>query len=256
MPAYEAQLVFGCPQSKIRGIHRMQDRYAGDVGDYVKFALLRALSPGMKLGVAWYLYPDEGHNEDGRHTAYLSNRSHWRELDPILFDRLQTVVAKRRSVVALELCGALDAIFSREILVHRNLHPAYRSEARTAWFKRVEDDLGGCDLVFADPDNGLTDDRSSRRSGGKFGKQLPLQEALSLAAGRSAVIYHHNSRFKGGHDLEVDHWRSRLGGNCIAVRANAYSCRTFFIINPTPALYQRARRFCERWRHHKVRLHE
>jgi len=47
----------------------MQDRYAGDVGDFVKLGLLRAISPGRKLGVAWYRYPDEAHNGDGRHTG-------------------------------------------------------------------------------------------------------------------------------------------------------------------------------------------
>lgn len=29
----------------------MQDRYAGDIGDYVKLALLRSLSDGHRLGV-------------------------------------------------------------------------------------------------------------------------------------------------------------------------------------------------------------
>jgi len=80
----------------------VQNRYAGDVGDYVKLALLRALVPGFKLGVAWYLYPDEAHNSDGRHTAYLNDPAKWRELDPELFDGLAHVVRGRRSVAALE----------------------------------------------------------------------------------------------------------------------------------------------------------
>ena len=33
----------------------MQDRYAGDVGDYGKFAMLRAMeAQGLKLGINWY----------------------------------------------------------------------------------------------------------------------------------------------------------------------------------------------------------
>ena len=43
----------------------MQNRYTGDIGDFAKYGLLRALCPGHRLGVAWYLYPDESHNEDG-----------------------------------------------------------------------------------------------------------------------------------------------------------------------------------------------
>ena len=33
----------------------MQNRYVGDIGDYVKYGLLRALADGRQLGVAWYL---------------------------------------------------------------------------------------------------------------------------------------------------------------------------------------------------------
>ena len=36
----------------------MQDCYVGDVGDFVKYGLLRALSDGKRLGVAWYLRTD------------------------------------------------------------------------------------------------------------------------------------------------------------------------------------------------------
>ena len=42
----------------------MQDRYVGDIGDYLKLSILRTLSPGYRLGVAWWLFPDEAHNED------------------------------------------------------------------------------------------------------------------------------------------------------------------------------------------------
>lgn len=233
----------------------MQDRYAGDIGDYVKLALLRALSPGLKLGVAWYRYPDEGHNSDGRHTAYLCQPDVWRRLDPQLFDGLRIVVSGDRSVRGLEALGFLNATFAGEPLGQRAEPRSLRSSSRAAWFDRQIRSLDGCELVFADPDNGLTDDNPSRRSGLTFGKQLPLQEALALSEGRSAVIYHHNSRFKGGHDAEVEHWRRLLGIQTMAVRANAYSCRTFLILNPTAELAKRAEAFCARWSGHKVRLH-
>lgn len=83
----------------------MQDRYTGDIGDYIKYALLRALSPGLKLGVAWYLYPDEGHNSDGKHVQYLHDPQRWRHLDPELFDALRNIVAGNRSVSAVETSG-------------------------------------------------------------------------------------------------------------------------------------------------------
>src|SRR4029077_3434148 len=49
----------------------MQDRYAGDVGDYVTLALRRHLSGAdRKLGIAWYLHPD---TTGGGHIRYLSD---------------------------------------------------------------------------------------------------------------------------------------------------------------------------------------
>ena len=56
----------------------MQNRYVGDVG---KFGLLRRLrgltdpktdAPDLKVGLVWYLHPDECRNSDGRHTSYLT----------------------------------------------------------------------------------------------------------------------------------------------------------------------------------------
>jgi hypothetical protein len=42
----------------------------------------------------------------------------------------------------------------------------------------------------------------------------------------------------------------------IAVRATAYSPRTFFILNPTPEIEERVRDFCIKWRAIKVRIHD
>jgi hypothetical protein len=42
----------------------------------------------------------------------------------------------------------------------------------------------------------------------------------------------------------------------LAVRATAYSCRTFFIVNPDAEIVERTKEFCRRWANHKVRLHQ
>ena len=50
----------------------MQDRYTGDIGDFSKLGVLRALqNAGLSIGLNWYLTPDETHNSDGRHVNYL-----------------------------------------------------------------------------------------------------------------------------------------------------------------------------------------
>lgn len=232
----------------------MQDRYAGDIGDYVKLALLRSLSEEKKLGIAWYLFPDEGHNDDGRHIDYLSNPDRWRDLDPELYDGLKSIINASRSIASLERLEALSGTFSREPLIAPNGFRE-RSAWRSQWFDRLLSDLESSQMVFADPDNGLIDNASTRRSRRVFGKQLPLAEAQALANGRTAIIYHHNTRRKGGHNAEVDHWLKEISLPAMAVRATAYSCRTFFIINPDVTTQQRVEAFCKRWANHSVRLH-
>jgi hypothetical protein len=66
----------------------MQNRYVGDIGDYVKVAILRQLAAGKRLGVAWWLVPDEGHNNDGGHREYSRRPTEWRHFDPEPFDEL------------------------------------------------------------------------------------------------------------------------------------------------------------------------
>lgn len=116
--------------------------------------------------------------------------------------------------------------------------------------------LEGQDFIFADPDNGLTDDDPKRRRTKGFGKSIPLSEARALAKDRAAVIYHHNTRRKGGHELEVGHWLEQLGTGTLAIRANAWSCRTFFVVNPDAEMRVRAEAFCKDWSRHNVLLQE
>ena len=113
----------------------MQNRYTGDIGDYIKYALLRALSPGLTLGVAWYHYPDEDHNSDGKHVQYLEDPQRWRYLDPELFDALKGTVAGDRSVSAVEASGLIDAKFSAHPLDHGAHHHSVRAKSREEWFQ-------------------------------------------------------------------------------------------------------------------------
>jgi hypothetical protein len=232
----------------------MQDRYAGDVGDFVKLGLLRAISPGRRLGVAWYRFPDEGHNGDGRHISYLEHPHEYEALDPRLFHHLRDVVSRERSIASL--FPVLEAATSAdESLDVAGVAARARRKWRRRWFSDVLDKLSGCDLVFADPDNGIIDDEDKRKSSSKFGKQIPLEEVRALASGRCAVIYHHNTRRPGGHDAEVDFWLAEIGLPGFAVRATRYSPRTFFVLNPDENIRERATAFCTRWSGMKVRIH-
>jgi len=230
----------------------MQDRYVGDIGDYMKLAILRAIMPGRRLGVAWWLFPDEGHNSDGRHIAYLGRPDRWRNFDPDLFDRLRKVVtAGERRVEALQhqdvLPGAVycdDCIPTAGTTVQRML-------AREQWFRRVQSGVSGCDLVFIDPDNGLETKRF-KPGASKAGKSVSLAELQALRIpDRALIVYHHQTRMKGGHHHELAYWGERLRGagflTIDALRASAYSARAFFLLDAPPGVRHRAEQVAARW---------
>ena len=232
----------------------MQDRYAGDVGDFVKLGLLRALLSNRRLGVAWYRYPNENHNSDGRHITYLEQADRYENLDPALFNHLRDITKDERSIASL-LPVLGNAVSFDECVDTAKVPVRERRDWREEWFNRVMDKFSACDLVFADPDNGIVDDKDWRRGRAKFGKQMPLAEVLELARGRCAVIYHHNTRRRGGHDAEVDNLLGEISMPSLAIRATAYSPRTFFVINPDTQIKESIEAFCQRWEVLKVRLH-
>ena len=201
----------------------MQDRYAGDLGDYLKYGLLRwlcaadASNPALRLGVVWYLVPDEDHNHDGKHVKYLRpgypEAEHLRALDPDLYDRLAVVVQSgQRSVAAIEAAGVLPPgtrAFASPLDL-RDLPRRARSERlarRRSWLDGAMAATRDCDLIFADPDNGLRS-ASHRvpRSRTKAVKHAYLDElAEFVARGQSLVVYHHAAR-KGSIESQVQ-WR-------------------------------------------------
>ncbi|HUY57501.1 MAG TPA: hypothetical protein VMV12_06705 [Candidatus Micrarchaeaceae archaeon] len=187
----------------------MQDRYAGDLGDFLKFGLLRQLCAAngnaapLQLGVVWYRVQDESHNDDGKHIAYLRADSRHavdlRSLDRRLYDQLAGVVhSGERSTAALEAAGVLPMgtkTFSRRLdfspLAARS--PADRLSYRKSWIADALAATAGCDLVFADPDNGIRrSSHSITKTRTEAVKHAYLDELAEFAArGQSLVIYHH-----------------------------------------------------------------
>ena len=230
----------------------MQDRYVGDIGDYLKLAILRALSPGRRLGVAWWLHPDGGAAGDGRHTGYLDAGLDWRPHEPALFDVLREIVGSgNRTVAALHDDRILPgAVFAAERIPVTG-DPAARPVQRAAWFERVKTALAACDLVFADPDNGI-EPAGYRPTMVHGGKSITWGEIDALRApGRVLVIYHHQTRFKGGHINEIEHLaqalRQRGFATVDALRASPYSPRVFFLLDADPEMRRRAEGLSRDW---------
>ena len=191
----------------------MQDRYAGDLGDYLKFGLLRLLVPAdspasPRPGVVWYRTLDEVHNADGKHIAYLQpgHRSavRLRQLDPDLYQRLADMVtSKRRSTAALADAGVLTAgtCFFGDSLDFTGLPSgptgrAARQARRRTWLGRALAATEACQLIFADPDNGIRPAghrEPAHRT--KAVKHAYLDELAAFAQrGQSLIVYHHADR--------------------------------------------------------------
>ena len=230
----------------------MQDRYVGDIGDFVKYALLRALSAEMRLGVAWYLHPDEEGSADGRHVEYLERPMDWRHLDEGLFDTLRCIVASgHRSVAKIqEQCVLRNAVFADRRVDMASVPPPHRPSWRRSWFEAECRRLEVCDMVFADPDNGLLLDSGFRPTDKRSGKSIPEREVRALAKGRPIVVYHHNTRRKGGHYKEIDYWQHRLPGSVYAYYWRRWSNRTFFVVKADHQMERRLENYAERWRSH------
>ena len=230
----------------------MQDRYTADLGDYVKYALLRRLMPDRTLGVLWWLYPDEGHNADGKHIAYLRSSALWRRFDPDLFDQLVRLVeSEDRSVSSVEKSGVPpQATFFSEPVPTPST-PSQRRDARARWFADGRDAVASCDLVFLDPDNGL-ETRGFSLGAAKAGKSVALHELDALReSGRTLVVYHHHTRMAGGNHVELAHWGERLaerGFRVDAIRAAVGTARAFFLLDAAEPVRVAAAEFASDWR--------
>ena len=206
----------------------MQKRYVGDIGDFGKYGLLRALcgcpeapplGHPLRLGIVWYLYPNESHNADGRHIGYLSctsvNHVKFRACDPPLYESLRRLVAaNNRHVVGVRESG----IFPSDTLYYeRSLSYALgesrrsRQAARKDWLGGSLEATAGADVVFVDPDNGISETADPlRKNGPKF---VYIDDLCQFArGGQSLVIYHHLGR-RGTAIQQIRHWARVLQSN-------------------------------------------
>lgn len=231
----------------------MRHQRVGEIGCYLKLSLLRALSAGYRLGIAWYLVPDSARPVHGLQTGYLDLPGRWRNLDPEVFGALHALVhGNQRSLSALERSKIVSAVNSSNLLDYGRVHWLQRVSCRTTWFHGVLADLRDYNLVFADSEMGLVDTGKPLRP--DHALLISMQEAKALAENRTAIIFHRNSLRVGGQNEEAEYWLSQFGANTIALRAEAYHPRTFFILNPTPTIRQRTLRFCARWQDLNVNL--
>jgi hypothetical protein len=231
----------------------LQNRYVADIGDYVKLAILRALAFDRRMGVAWWRFPDEPRKRDGAHREYLERPNEWKHFDPVLFEALSRIEReKKRDVRAIEEAGILpNAVFASDEVPCKDHHFLVRPTKRLEWLEKIKTKLRQCDLVFLDPDNGIASEwlRLTRQYAGK---SVTIGEMKELQNGtRPMVVYHHQTRRRGGHSSEICDLAARLRESGLnvsgALRAKPWSPRVFFMLNADRQLRERAKSIAELW---------
>ncbi|TCK23513.1 hypothetical protein EV667_3349 [Ancylobacter aquaticus] len=224
----------------------MKEQYVGDISDYRKYALLRALAASgtNRMGVCWMLTAPDG-RADGGKLAYLQQPERYRAFDPDLFDMLAHVAAEpdRRRLGSIEASEAVpgatyfNAAMSDDLL------------GRSAYMAACQSALATAELIFFDPDNGLEVAlRKGRKGSSKF---LYLDEVATFyAAGKSLLVYQHFPRVE--REAFIQDCAARLRG--VAPDADLWAFRTahvvfLLLLHPSspPSLVKAGRAACNRW---------
>ena len=187
----------------------MQNRYFGDLGDFLKYRLLRSvcgIKPAgdrLSLGVVWYLNKEE--SDDGKFVRYLDKpggdhcktdaelfgglrafRERWGPYEP---GRNQPPeYEERRNVGLLATSGLFPgASWFSDLVPHKE-------SERGDWLKKALDQVRDQHVVFLDPDNGLQV-KSTPKWGKRRAKYVLMDELKEFCSrDHHVVAYQHRQR--------------------------------------------------------------
>lgn len=171
----------------------MQDRYAGDIGDYGKIGLLKALqAQGLSIGVNWSrVEPMEIEKKsDG-----TFKQEDGKYLIPIKLWICDEKLAERLTSIAKSDCRSIDALERENLIPNAKYYNDPVTVAmREEWHNRALEILKGVDIVFVDPDNGMLVKSVGKRAVKSIKYTFYEEVRDYLQQGQSVVIYNHRSR--------------------------------------------------------------
>ncbi len=221
----------------------MQDRYAGDVGDYGKYGLLNEIykeSKGsVRLGINWfYVTREEKQRGDGRHIGYLKDENKSKKYAacfPELYDKLKHIVAGRRNIKEIEGGRILpkETAFYSEPIPYSSTSPFKREVDRENWFRESLSRLNNVDIIFLDPDNGIQTDkvRKTMIKAIKYVFRDEIKRYYEL--GKSLIIYNHRDRKpKSEYDSKITDLSNHVNSvnDIRALRFKRVSVRDFIFL--------------------------
>lgn len=201
---------------------RVQDRFVGDIGDFGKYGLLRALTglwdwkrggplpehKRLSLGVVWYRNDTDTRSGDGKYINYLNKLNkldEYKPCDPKLFDCLaSTIRTNERKISSIEQAGILGGN-----TVYYDKMKDWMNDAES--LERIQEQR----IIFLDPDNGLATPTMERKR--EYSpKHVHIKEIDSfLQYEQTVVIYHHLGRTgleegRNCHSLQMRDWAKRI----------------------------------------------
>ena len=195
----------------------MQDRFVGDIGDFGKYGLLRAIcgiapraEPKRSLGVVWYVPDDatvektsDGHGQDVGYLFDSRMRSKLRRCDCVLYDRLKEIVSENRCLAAVDQRKILGSEADREVSFYSAQLPRDRQE-RERWVGDAVETVRGKDIIFCDPDTGLVP-KSKRGNSPQHVLASEIESFLETARSSTVVVYQY--LYPGTRKSQIDNWR-------------------------------------------------
>jgi hypothetical protein len=189
----------------------MKHQYFGDINDYRKYGILRALSAsGLKITVCWMLTENDTRNDGGR-ISYLQHREDFRSYDPDLFDALHDAIIKKNS-------RSIQQIQKHRLISHaRHLNGLVSDNInhRQKYFEQLSRITHNSDLIFFDPDNGI--EVKSKPKGKKNSNKYLYWDEIEIfwKLGYSLLIYQHYPRVS-----RLDYIRKVSKAFCKNIRTN------------------------------------
>ena len=212
----------------------MQDRYAGDIGDYGKLGLLRKLSEKFSIGINWY-DPGELDFERDKNGEFKQEDGKYRDFSSVrkYGDKLADELEKIKNTHSIQILQGLElvdgAVYFGE-KVPRDI------DERKNWHKAALKKLEKCEIVFLDPDNGLLCD-SVKTGTPQSVKYTYYSEVRDyLAQNQSVIIYNHRSRKKEDVYFNEIIEKLRVGTGAErdliqVITFRSFSVRDYFIIS-------------------------
>ena len=171
----------------------MQDRYAGDIGDYGKIGLLKALqTQGLSVGVNWYRVEpmDTEKKADGTY-----KQEDGKYLIPEYLQVCDTPLAEQLTKIAKSNNRSIKSLERGDFIPDARYYSEPITVAgRYEWHKRALDLLRGVDIVFMDPDNGMLVKSVGKRSAKSIKYAFYEEVADYIGQKQSVLIYNHRSR--------------------------------------------------------------